>query len=108
MAQPWTLLGRLNEFPPRLCRAMALTNRGHQAMSHKEVAEKAGLSKERIIRLSKLEKWDTVPIGEAQRYARACGLQLHRLRSDVYLRMRRFKAFLPRLNAEQRRMYARL
>lgn len=87
---------------------MALTNRGHRAMSHQEVAARAGLSKERVIRLSKLEQWDTVPIGEAQRYARACGLQLHRLRSDVYLRMRRFKAFLPRLNAEQRRMYDRL
>lgn len=99
-------LDELNRFSPKLCRAFACHN--GCLFTQRELVERSGICKERIFRLSKLDRWDSVPIGEAFRYASACGLNLHRLRSDLYNRARWSKRVLTTMTTQQRKMYARL
>lgn len=99
-------LEELNRFSPKLCRAMAFTK--GKLLTQRELVSRSGLSKERLFDLSTLDKWDGVPIGEAFRYARACGLELQRLRSTIYWRMRCSRTMFKTANAKQRKLLARL
>lgn len=99
-------LADLNRFKPKLCRAMAM-HRG-RLKTQAELVAQSGMSKEKIIRITRMDGWEQVKIGDAVRFLNACGFRLNRLRSDFYRRMSRMKSALRKMNANQRRFYARL
>lgn len=99
-------LDRLNQISPARCRAVARFN--GRPMTHEHLASVCGWSKGKIIAISRLTRWDTITIADAEKYANACGLKLHRLRSSFYYKSKRMRAMLKRLNMNQRRMYRRL
>lgn len=101
-----TLLDRLNVIPPKRCRAVARIN-GAPA-THERLAAECGWSKAKLIAVSRMVAWDTLSLVDATTFARACGLDLHRLRSSFYHKSRRMKSLLKQLDARQRRMYAKL
>lgn len=105
---PDTLLDRLNRFSPKLCRAMARSDDGLRPISHQNLGLRCGISKTRIIRLSKLDRWDSIELGVASAYAKACGIDLLRMRTSFFYKSRRFRSVLTHLNGNQRRLYDRL
>jgi len=100
------LLHRLNEFPPKRCRIVARI--GRRPASHEQLANITGFSKAKIINLCRLDKWDSLTLEDADKFATACGLRLHRLRSDFYLKFRRMRSLFKKLDVNQRKLYKRL
>jgi len=69
---PWRVLKR---FPPVLVRLLArepVARKHVRALSDQEVAIRAEMPLKRIAEISSMTSWDTVPIGEAERFCRAC------------------------------------
>lgn len=50
-----------------------------QALTTQEIADASGLSVWLVLKISKMRKWDSLPISTAERFARACGVDLKRL-----------------------------
>lgn len=70
------ILARLNKFPPCLCRLVARKDGGMKLMSNRDIAARAGLSKSSVIKISRLERWDTLPLKTVESFSRACGVDL--------------------------------
>lgn len=103
---PKTPLARLNEVPPRLCRAVA--RNGDRPISHKALGLRCGFSLPKMIRLSKLESWDNLSHKDTEAFIEACGLQSHRLKTSFMHRLRRMKTIMKHLTNTQRNLYKRL
>lgn len=75
-------------------------------MSYRDIAARSKLSKTRVIQISKLDRWDDLPVRVVEAFSLACGVNL--LKPDVHLRRRRLVDYPAKGNLAQRRMYDRL
>lgn len=98
----------MNEMPPFLCRLLARRESGQRALSHLEIAERAGLPKSTVADLSFKTSWADVRLDVASRFAAACGVDVLRPASQLYFFRRRRKAYLLRGGGHQRRMHGKL
>lgn len=91
------VLIKWNRLPPWLCRLLAKERAGRgrwRLLSLDELARRTGFSKTKVIRISKLPRWDTVAVGDALTFARACGQDLcHHKRVPGQLRDTRHVAW---------------
>lgn len=71
-----SLLEKINQMPPSRCRLLARKNHGRRLMSVSDLMSASGLSRKTVIRLSRLNRWDRVPLATAERFARACNVDL--------------------------------
>lgn len=77
-------------------------------MSHSDLAERSGLSRSLIVKLSHLENWGNTGLETIDRFMVACGIDASRPSLvKKYLRNRKL-AFIPRANNAQRRMFTKL
>lgn len=100
-------LAKLDAIPPKLCRIVATSTRGYP-ISQEGLAKRIGWSKTKVIRVSRLDSWATLSLKDCEAWAKACGLELCRLKEMFYLRLRRMKTIYKNLRANQRQMYDRL
>lgn len=106
VAKKFPKLDELNQFSPKLCRAMAVHD--GKLRTQRELELLSGFSRTKILRLSKLDRWDGVEVGTMFRYLAACGFQIHRLRTDIYTRMLYMNNMRRTAWASQRRLLGRL
>lgn len=69
----------MNQIPPFLCRVVARKfhgNDGWTAMSVRELSARSGLSRFKVQEISGFRKWDNVSVSDAEKFARACGVNL--------------------------------
>lgn len=102
-----TLRDRLSAFPPALCRLAARD--GHGLMSTRKIAERAGMKKSRVHEISLLISWDTVPVGDVERFSMACGVNLMATRrKKQILKVRSWSYFVKRVKPSQRKLLEKL
>jgi hypothetical protein len=84
----------LRVFPPAVVRLAARTataGKNVRALSHREIAIAANIPLVRVEEISGLLSWETVTLGEAERFVAACGFDptnaKHRHRQREYLRV---------------------
>ena len=84
------LLEKINRMPPFLCRLMARWK--GRSPSNKQLSESSGIPITTVRRLCLKKSWDDVPVGIAQKFGMACGVDLMRqTRSLDYFKRRKFK-----------------
>lgn len=110
--KPGSLLASIDRIPPCVCRLFARRQSadGWVPKSHREIAIEAGLSKSTVAELSRRKTWRGTPIGVADQFARACGVNLADPR-DAIRRLRSHRTRLQHLkhgNQHQRRMISEL
>jgi ribulose 1,5-bisphosphate carboxylase large subunit-like protein len=71
-----SLLETLNRITPRYCRLYARKLNGRRPLSHAEIAKLANISKAYVAELSFRDSWKGVSVDVADRFARACGVDL--------------------------------
>ena len=91
-----------------LCRLLARTNHGLRPMTTKEIATQSGLSLERVVQISNLRTWSSVPLGAIESFSRACGVNLLAPSEQIKFLRRRKRAYFFRATPSQRRMLGRL
>lgn len=99
---------RFDRIPPWLCRLLARTHHGHRLMTEREICERSGLNRERVVQISRLRTWRTVPLGVIEQFSGACGVNLLTPKEHLRFLRRRRRIYLVRATAGQRRMLARL
>ena len=60
-----------------------------------------------VIKISKLDRWDSLPLRVVEAYTHACGVNLLNPSKSLEI-VRRRMVFISRASAVQRKMYARL
>lgn len=103
-----TLAERLNRISPKICRLVARKNRGQNPMSHSDVAKASGLARCTVIAISKLDRWDTLPLSSICAFSRACGVDLLNQRGSMLIATRWKMGFMRNATGRQRKMYERL
>jgi len=73
-----TWLETLDQLPPICCRLSARHN--HALMPLRMIQDRSGLSWAKVKRISRLTTWESVKIGDAIKFAEACGVDLLRKR----------------------------
>lgn len=76
-----SLLTHFDVLPPCIVRFLA--RRGGRRLTSDEIAEAAQMSKLTIYRYSRKKSWAGIPIGAAERFAKACGHDLLRPRRNL-------------------------
>lgn len=72
-----TYLQRLDEIPPPLCRLIARTDSHRPRLLHMhEIAAAAGLTWQRCAKIAMLKSFARVPIEDAEKFRRGCGITL--------------------------------
>jgi len=102
------ILERANQIPPFMCRIMARKGRGMKPLSNADIAGISGLNHAYVSQLSLKRSWTGIRMDVADRFARACGVDLTRPAPHLrWLRMAGMK-HLREGNAHQRRFFKRL
>ena len=96
---PWEIL---NKYPPVYVRLYAKERSGsrmHCALSDQEIAIRGNLPLDSVVRISKLTSWESVLIGDAEKFCKGCNFDpfnyLDRNRISAYSRKGTY-AFLRR------------
>lgn len=103
-----TILDIAEKFPPCVCRYLARKNHGHKPMTVRDIAEKSGLGKSTVAKLSLLRTWKGVSIDTVVSFSLACGVDLlnpHKV--TEYLR-RSKRAHLDNVSPIQRKFFHKL
>lgn len=76
-----TIQSTLESFPPTVIRLLARTGTGNgsRRLTHHEIAERGGLTYEKVRELSAMDSWAKVHIGDADAFLRGCGVTLRNL-----------------------------
>ena len=83
------LIEKLDRMPPFLCRLMA--RRNGRSPSNKELSAESGIPLTTLRRISEKKSWEYLPVGLAQKFSTACGVDLLRqTRSLEYFKRRKF------------------
>lgn len=109
-AFPKSTVEYLDRLPPYVCRMIARYN--HIAMSTDVIAARSLLSRRKVLQLSKLRTFASVPVAVADNFRAACGITWENERQHYYylIRTRRSKkpfAHLDRLSVSERAMINR-
>jgi len=81
-----TLIEQLDAMPPALTRLCA--KKGFRRKSLAEISKEAGLSMRKTRWIARQGTWRPVKIGDAMRFAKACGVDLLRPRKSRFYLMR--------------------
>lgn len=100
-----TFLEKLNRVPPKLCRLAA--HRGRLPLSNQDLAIASGLSESTIAAISQLDVWDSVKLSTVDRFTRACGVDLLRLK-ELKRFLRAGLAYQDNMSPTQRKMVRRI
>ena len=92
-------MSHFDQLPPALCRLLAAKNRGRKPLSTRAIADKSGLSKSVVDKVSKLTTWDDVSVSTMLRFTQACGVDILHIKSTIR-RIRRLQK--PHLHAGQK------
>lgn len=103
-----TLLEKANFFPPFLCRLVARKNNGRKAMSHRDIAEKSGMSLSYVAYLSQQTTWDSTALHILDEFTSACGVNHLNLEPHLQLLRRSPMKYLQKADKQQRKLFARL
>ena len=83
------LIEKLDRMPPFLCRLMA--RRNGRSPSNKELSAESGIPLTTLRRICEKKSWEDVPVGLAQKFSTACGVDLLRqTRSLEFFKRRKF------------------
>lgn len=99
---------RLNKISPKMCRLIARKSRGQKPMSHTDIALRSGLSRSTVVAISKLNKWDNLPLKRIQAFSEACGVDLLRPKTSMRIVRKRRLGFMSAANSAQRKMFGRI
>lgn len=97
-----TLLERLDQFPPSVCRLRACKT------STRALAAKAGLKRSTVDKIAKQATWAGIAVDVADKFARACGIDLLATKRAKETLKRRTWKFLVALPSRKRGMVNRL
>lgn len=69
---------KLERYPPLVCRILArkTVNKRTVAIRTSEIVHESGLSFERVMEISRMMEWDTVPVGEMYMFMRGCNVDI--------------------------------
>lgn len=84
-----TLASILGSFTPCVVRMLARKGKGAGSvqLTHIEVAHASGLALAKVRRISRLTSWDSVTVGDADKFMRGCGINIATLwRHRAFLR----------------------
>ena len=77
-------------------------------MSNLDIAQKSGLSRATVDRISQLDRWDSLRVGTVQRFSIACGVDLLAPGDQKKFIARSRLDYMDRTSPAQRRMMARI
>lgn len=97
-----------NRVPPLLCRLFARKKNGQAPMSHADLAKASGLSRSTVSRISYAKEWDDIPMETADRFSRACGVDLTRPAPVIKWFRRAGMMHVKTGDAQQRKFFKRL
>lgn len=102
------IIAKADKLPPFLVRILSRKKHGHAPLSHSDIAERSGIPRSTVAMLSRLTTWSKVSFDVADRFAKACGVDL--AHPGKHLKdLRRAKwAHVKNANANQRRFLAGL
>lgn len=103
-----TLLTKLNQLPPFLCRVMARKKKGWAPMSISDLSVVSGLTRSKVAKISVMRSWNDVTLSDADKFSRACGVDLLDLApAKKWLRQSPL-IHIQRARIDQRRMFTKL
>lgn len=102
------ILRLANQIPPYVCRILARKANGQKPMSSAEIAERSGLSRAHVSKLSKAQTWSTVTMDVADRFATACGVDLAKPNRTLKWMRSATLVHLRRGGAKQRQLFHQL
>lgn len=69
-------LERLNRLPPNVCRLLAREpHRAKVPLTTEQIAKRSGLSKQTVLKISKLRSWASVTLQNLERFEFGCGIR---------------------------------
>ena len=101
-----TITERLNKLPPKLCRFVA--HRRRRPLSNQDISDASGLARSTVVKISKLDRWDNLPLKTIEAFTRACGVDLLAPKRSLYIIRKRAMDYTRNANHQQRKMYQRL
>lgn len=105
-----TLLEKLDRLPPFVCRLLARRRAGPKVygMTMREISLASGLSKSTVADLSFRTTWAEIPVGVAEKFSVACGVDLLDVQDSMrYLQVGQM-GYTEQGDINQIRMYTRL
>jgi hypothetical protein len=104
-----SLLKKADRLPPCICRLIARKDNGRNGMTHADIAKVSGLSLSTVKDYSFRTTWANRPVGSADAFAEACGVDLMDVeRHTEFLRRRQWVHVFKAKSPKQRAMYASL
>lgn len=97
-----TLLEKVNQFPPNICRLLAAPK------TTRDIAEICGLPKSTVHQVSLRPNWNGVTVEVMEKFSHGCGVNLLATKREKQFMHRRSWRFLKSMTANQRRMINRL
>jgi len=97
------LLKVLDRVPPCVCRLLARTASGRRALTHKEIADRSGLSESYVGQISRKNSWKDIPVSTVERFASGCGVNLFRP-ADVKSYVKRRGGFITKGSPSRAKM----
>lgn len=103
-----SLLGKIDKFPPFVCRLLARTKHGYRGLSHSDIARMSGLARSTVAELSFKTTWAGVRVDVIDRFAGACNVDFFHTKHQVQALLHRQKVYIYRAPYPQRAMYGKL
>jgi len=91
-----------------MCRFLARKHRGHAPMTHEEISAKSGLARSTVVKVSRMQRWDRLPLTTIVAFSGACGVNLLAPWRQLRFWRKNKLAYLGRGTPQQRKMFARL
>lgn len=83
------LVEKLNRIPPYIIRVLAKHN--GEAMNNGQIAERSGLSLDKVKRISVMRSWSNVSIDDASKFCESCSVDILRQRdASLFIRNKKF------------------
>lgn len=102
------ILEKADKTPPLLCRLVARDKTGWHPLSTREIAKRSGIPVATVGKISKLKSWATVPIGVAEKFAKACGVNLSQPSKTIKWLRKAKMSHIRFSNPKQRKLFADL
>lgn len=103
-----SILDRIENFPPFVCRLLARKHRGRVGMSHEDIAKASGLARSTVISISFRRTWVGIPIETVDRFSAACGVDFFCTKDQRKFLRKYPKGYVYKAPPSQRAMYGRL
>ena len=101
-----TIFDRLNQLPPSLCRLVAHNRK--RPLSHQDIANASGLAKSTVVKISQMDRWDSLPLCTIEAFSKACGVNFMSPKRSLLIIRRSGMAYIENSHPAQRRMFLRM